>query len=783
MGVYARVFGVLGMVILAMLAGFWIGSITAPRERWEAGDSPADPSLVRTPETEGSGAETAAREVPLFFYANTRIGSSLRVVASEIAMAADAGIHRHILAVPLAWDGHWEGVDDALDLAFTADPDGRVMLDLDLNPPASWLADHPSETASTVTKGLSYPSIGSRVWLDEVLKHLGSLANHLDTTAHGPGVVGLVVSALEEGRWYRTDGYDRSEANTRGFRNWLKGRYEADDAFQEAWNTGEATLDTAEIPESLGASSSDEVFFALPAMQAYVDFLRYLSEATAGAIVEITDHVKALRGTEFEVIVPYGFSFELPGNDSGHAALSKLMASDVDGFLSPVSYVNRGSGGAGGFMGPVDSAALHGKQWYVVDDTRTGIGADPGASTVRRPMGVRLEDVLNIYRRNFSMAAIHGLGLVWCDPLGRGNLHDVGLWEAFAQLREVYEDIAGPKSGSGDGGVDLFVVVDEESRFYQREDRGMNSLLLTETRDVALQAGVSTKFVLLRDVLEGATLQDGAFQAGAVRGAASPPPAYLFLNAFRLSEEERGRIHDIMASQGSAAIWMVAPGYIDDVADVEHVSATTGMTVKAFDEPAASGSTYAFSGNWIVVEGAFGAGDSARPLFYIEDDDADVLAHFNGSERVSAGIKFLEEDWASVFVCEPVLPVELLREILEILGFRLAVKKRPVPTLDTVQIGRGLMLLHANGDGERGLDLGRTYDVTDLLDPRIGWVRKREITLSMKAGETRLFYLAPNPTENTIETDAAMAEGEGEGELVAPVSPDGGPSPWDGDRS
>ena len=84
-------------------------------------------------------------------------------------------------------------------------------------------------------------------------------------------------------------------------------------------------------------------------------------------------------------------------------------------------------------------------------------------------------------------------------------------------------------------------------------------LLLRAAADCALQAGYPTRFYLLDDVLN----------------APAPLAAvYLFVNAFHLSRDERESLHARLAENGAAALWMYAPGYFDETAAEENISAT-----------------------------------------------------------------------------------------------------------------------------------------------------------------------------------------------------------------
>ena len=71
---------------------------------------------------------------------------------------------------------------------------------------------------------------------------------------------------------------------------------------------------------------------------------------------------------------------------------------------------------------------------------------------------------------------------------------------------------------------------------------------------------------------------------------------------------------------------------------------------------------------------------------------------------------------------------------------------------DAVYIGPGLLGLVAGNSGERSLRFETPRDFHDLLDPSSGWPSKRDIILTMEAGEVRLLRVLP-PNSLLIRRD------------------------------
>ncbi len=560
-------------------------------------------------------------------------------------------------------------------------------------------------------------------------------------------VRGCILSAMHEGSWrFLEGGYDTSLASEAAFERWLATRYGSLDAVPAAWKM--ETLPRPLTPPYPDVQDTTNVFFKLPEENRQVDYLRFLSESTAEILARIAAELRERTGEEVELLARYGFSLELEHNAAGQFALQQLQYSELDAFISPLSYASRGSGATGGPMAPIHSAVAHGKKWYLLDDTRTGVARDPLTGAITRIEGLRAEDVYTVQERNFAMAVTQGMGIIWTDPHAQGWLHDTGQWEKFRQFADLYcethpeysmtiekavADDDNEPEGAGEGmavptleRITLQVVVDEGSRHLLRSDAPLNNALLLQGRDAALMAGVPCTFVLLDDVIDERTPE---------------APVYLFLNAFELTIEERERLQARFAAEQAAVIWQYTPGYFRDEARTDHITSTTRITVEPFTKPERAGSRMTINGRWIRQNDTFGHRGVLSPLFYVNDNESDVIAVFEGSNKPSVAIKTLETGWTSVLVTDAMLSPQLLREILHILEQQIYFRTTNGRYVDTTYFGHGLMGIHARQVGERAIDLGGYYDVTDLLDPSVGWPERDSFLLQLNHGETRLLKL------------------------------------------
>ncbi|MBI3119329.1 MAG: hypothetical protein HYZ00_11615, partial [Candidatus Hydrogenedentes bacterium] len=428
-----------GIVGVALLLGLLLARLTTStptmetiRQEQSAIGSPVKP----TKETQYVRPEAP----PLFFFAGVNAEGDWSLSLAEIGMAAKSGLHQFILPVRLPWrDADTIAALEVLGRVVEADPLAAFLVQVDLNPPAAWLEGHPGDQVVQNGQRLPFAAPASVAWVEEARAGWTRLLRALGDSPFAKRLIGFMPAALHEGQWhFEQPGFDTSTANAEGFREWLRGIYVEASALQQAWANPEVQFETAALPERANGGDLTHVFFDLPQQQPIVDYLNYISEVTADALAAFTTHIKNTSEAPMKVIVPYGYTFDLLNNDAGHFSLSILAGSDVDGFISPVSAVDRGSGGAGGFMGPVNTAHLHAKQWYIIDNTRTGVARDALTGAVSRLKGIRPGDVYSVQQRNFAAAAVYGLGLVWSDPAGEGWMHEEDQWVQLGRMHEIY---------------------------------------------------------------------------------------------------------------------------------------------------------------------------------------------------------------------------------------------------------------------------------------------------------------------------------------------------------
>ncbi len=145
-----------------------------------------------------------------------------------------------------------------------------------------------------------YNSIASDSWMEYASQLTETV---VDAVLSSPKYAGKVVAtcpaaaSAASGLGRISNGhYDKSDACTKKFREWLKKTYGSDEALQAAWGNSSVTLAKAAIPGNVpvyNSNDSDKSTVLLePAQQNIADYQLFYSELMASRIAELCRVVK-----------------------------------------------------------------------------------------------------------------------------------------------------------------------------------------------------------------------------------------------------------------------------------------------------------------------------------------------------------------------------------------------------------------------------------------------------------------------------------------------------------
>jgi hypothetical protein len=669
---------------------------------------------------------------PILFFGNVEGERNQQRVLSQVRRAARAGVHLYStlieLPCPLSEATHaLDEIDNRLRALLEADPAGYVMPRIVFIPARGWKREYPTDIATYTDGTTGDPSISSERFWQEAERSLTTLIAHLRSSEWGRRVFGY---HLERGEWFQPAdlGYDRSIANRDAFRDWLRERYQQSlVALRAAWYDGDVQFHTAEIPTLPTKPNLQRAFFETRRERRYIDFHEFTSESTAKRLIALSRAVKKAANHQALVSVCYGYTFEFGHPFSGHLALSALLSAPaIDLVCGPPSYRDRKPGGAASYPAPVDSLPLHGKLWLAEDDTKTYLAPvqqDPDDFNPRLSDRFQTEQAQT---RALGQVLAHTTAVGFMDLWGEGWLDEDSVWDRLGRFTERYATFL--RQREHPRVPEVVAMIDEKSLLHIQHGESFFRKLTNGMRDSLQRAGISYGNYLQSDLLAEDFPTDAKL--------------YLFLTPYRLTTEQRAAIKEKLQRDGKTLAWLYAPGSCEErptVSGVMEEAATgaTGMVLRQQEWNSEVGSRIV-EPHHVVTERLsgrdLGTRERLNPSFFVDDTEATTLAEYQGSGLPSLAVKNCGT-WKSVFVGDPVLPLELLRGICRYAGVHVWTTQGE----DVASIGNGWVTLHAGRDGQRALRLPEAAAVYDFTEGRLVADGTREYRFFLRAGMTHTF--------------------------------------------
>ena len=442
---------------------------------------------------------------------------------------------------------------------------------------------------------------------------------------------------------------------------------------------------------------------------------------------------------------------------NGTVFLNHLLdAPEIDFFGGPSEYGGRQPGSSPLYRVIYSSLAQHGKFWLNEGDYRTHTAYDTRSGAAGHATRTS-EQTRHVLLREYARGVVFNY-LTYLMDFGWFWFHDLHVKETATRLMEIDRLV---RHTGVHRAPEIALVTDQESQRFG--NYFANPIILTLAEMDRL--GAPWDFYELRDILQP--------------GVADRYKLIIFLNIRSLAEHERKAI-DRLKSNGRVLLWMHDPGVVDltyrGTKAAELMSRLIGMEMKAGSapkrialHPTAFARIQAPLPDHIREireeprrktrtnkEVSLSDASEGLPIgnipsrYYCVDPEAVLL----GTDPVGRGFMAARKypEWTSVYAAYCRLAPEILRAFAQKAGCH-----RWSESNDILFASENYLAIHAAKDGEKTVRLPKTTGVLDLLSGTIVSPATNKITLSMKEGETRFFYLG----------DAAEAKARLEAEQTA----------------
>ncbi|MBQ5984587.1 MAG: hypothetical protein IJL56_06405 [Bacteroidales bacterium] len=347
---------------------------------------------------------------------------------------------------PPIWVGEgkyeFEHLDEQMEEMNASNPDGKLICMIDLDSPYWMTRRFKFDSFSDVSTAVSNPT-----WMKMMLRWMKDFITYAEAH-HGDRIGAYVLSGGCTSEWYDAVGGYPTRSKENAWLGWCRDR---------GLDHGDA------VPSfpSLNQASFDGHLYDPVTESAKIDYWRFHNEVIADAILTFAREARSLLPEGKKIGVFFGYHFNLPHETLayGHLEYERVYASpDIDFFIAPGSYFNRGIGGGSGSQAMFRTAMLNGKQFlHEIDFT-------PHDYPTRKAGWKTEEDDIAGNTREACYALIHHISSWWFDMWG-GFYDNPRLRERIGQMETIQKRFRSDRSPSV---AEILLVGDPKSMYFIR---------------------------------------------------------------------------------------------------------------------------------------------------------------------------------------------------------------------------------------------------------------------------------------------------------------------------
>lgn len=641
----------------------------------------------------------------------------------------------------LAWTGpgtfDFSGFDEAVKTVLRANPRALIFPRLVLFAPKWWMEQNPGELMvywdGTTLKPIrgnrvtTLPAWASKKWREDTAQYLRKLIEHVARQPYGRQVVGYHLASGGTEEWYYWPNYkwfffevnqdllDYSRPQTEAFRDYLRRKYGTSDALRQAWHKPEVSFDTAAIASKAEKMRPDwGIFFDPAKSQHVIDTFDLESEVVADTIAYLAKAVKDASGGKAMTGAFYGYVTGSP--DKAYYSTRKLLECPYIDFLcAPSDYDFREPGaGFSTYRTLARSVQLHGKLWWDENDYYTYL--TPSSFWVEGWTGPRDYQTTEATQlRQLSNQIAHGSAAWWYDW---GSFDSPEAMKLIGRVNAIAERSLHTERGSV---AQIAAVVDEKSLHTIELGWSLYRPLIQEQRMPFGRIGAPVDWILMDDL-----------------DAAPAYKMYVFLNAFRVTEQHKAAIQRLRQRGAKAIVWVYAPGIVGKALDGADSEAVTGIKLKLLLDKSPLNVEIAAAGQKLlpgVAQGwKYGTANKLGPVMVSQDPTATTLGSLYGFGEPGLVVK-PQGGVETYFSSAPMLPDWLLRSIARKAGVHIYNAQD-----DALYVNRSFVGIHTPKAGRRILRFPEPVDLFDVYAGKQVARRAREVVLDLPARRSALYF-------------------------------------------